>query len=63
MTFDEIEQHYRVNVDLIDESGQLVVYRYVEGTCIKVEFPNMNPPTEHVEAAAKAIAELAEKLT
>lgn len=59
---DEIEQRYRVNVDSSDESGQMTVYRYVDGTCIRVEFGSMCPPMPHVEAAAKAIADLAEKL-
>lgn len=59
---DEIGQHYRVNVDVHDESGHTAVYRYVGGTCIKVEFDSMSPSVQHIEAAAKAIADLAEKL-
>lgn len=53
---DEIEQHYRVSVDVYDENGHTAVYRYVE-------FDSMSPPVQHIEAAAKAIADLAERLT
>jgi hypothetical protein len=60
---DEFEQRYRVNIDSHDENGQTYVYRYVNGTCIRVEFDSMSPSIQHIEAAAKAIMDLAEKLS
>lgn len=62
MTIEEIEKHYQVNVDSHDESGSMVVYTYVEGTRIGVDFHGMNPPIAHIEAAARGISQIAEAL-
>lgn len=59
---DELETLHQVVVEQCDNSCALYVYKYAENTKISVEFCGMNPPVAHVEAAAKAVAELAEKL-
>ncbi|HEX6052761.1 MAG TPA: hypothetical protein VFZ21_26025 [Gemmatimonadaceae bacterium] len=57
----EVERRCSVNIDVHDESGQTVVYRYTErDQRIAFEFFSMTPSLSDVNRVAMAISELVE---